>query len=275
MDDVLKRYIAATLIVIVIVMAFELLYSSEWIDWLIVGICIGVIYPCLVSGLFMYLEGRGYNAVNGVDLSHMTESQKRNFASYMGIFMIIGMIIMMISIGMLLTYTIPAIAIMVVSIAIFFIPIVTKEKGAAKQFVEKSVGKKIAVFAICSLIAIVPTVVLENMENKSETVVVEFFDDYFTVKAPMVNKSFDYDKIVDLELDPDFDKGTRISGYHTPTIDSGTYKNGAFGSYTLASYAKVAPCAFFEYEGKYFAFNQSSIELTQSIYDELCQKVKG
>ena len=275
MDDVLKRYIAATLIVIVIVMGFEFIYSSEWIDWLIVGICMLALYPCVASGLYMYLEGRGYRAVNGVDLSYMTEAQKRNFASYMGIFMTVGMILIMISVSMLMTYMIPAIAIMVVSIAIFFIPLVTKDKGAARQFVERSVGKKIAVFAICSLIAIVPAIVLENMENNSETVVVEFYEDNFTVKAPMVNKSFDYDKIVDLELDPNFDKGTRISGYHTPTIDSGTYKNGAFGSYTLASYAKVAPCAFFEYEGKYFAFNQSSAESTQQVYDELCQKVKG
>jgi len=152
-------------------------------------------------------------------------------------------------------------------------PFVMQDRAKSKEFVERSTNAKIAVFLVFSLLAIVPMTVLGTSEFSQETVDVEFMDDKVHIQAPMFNYTFEYDKIEQLEMDPNFDKGTRIGGYSTPTICSGTFKNDAFGNYKLASYTQVNPCIFFLYEGKYYAFNQASAELTEQAFEMLKSKI--
>jgi hypothetical protein len=154
------------------------------------------------------------------------------------------------------------------------VPFVSADSLKQKPFIERTLGRKIAAFIAVSAIVLVPTVGISAMDLTSETVVVEFGDDGFRVKAPMVNEYFEYDKVKDLTLDPNFDKGTRVWGYGTPTISSGTFNNAAFGNYTLASYTEVKPCIFFQYEGKYYAFNLSNNTDTMKAFDQLEMKVK-
>ena len=49
--------------------------------------------------------------------------------------------------------------------------------------------------------------------------------------------------------------------------------NGALGNYKLASYTQVNPCIFFLYEGKYYAFNQGSVEFTEQAFEMLKSKI--
>lgn len=274
MDQVLKRYIAVTLIIIVAVCAMEIIISDDWLDWLIIGVGMCALYPCLVSGLYMYLEGRGAKSINGINLSDFSDTELRNYSSFFGFYMAIGTAVLMIGLGILLNNMIIGIVLMVVSIAVMLVPALTmKERGRKKKFVEKSVSNKVIIFLMVSVLAVVPMVVLENSSFNTETVTVDFGTDSFNVKAPMFDHTFEYDKVEMLGYDPDFDKGTRVIGYATPTISSGTFKNGQFGSYQLASYTKVDTCIFFEYEGKYYAFNQISDRETLEVYEILKSKV--
>jgi len=274
MDQVLKRYIAVTIIVIVAVCSVEFIISDDWLDWLMVGIGMCALYPCLVSGLYMYLEGKGAKSINGIDLSGFSDSELKNYSSFFGFYMAMGSIVLMIGLGVLLNSLIIGIVLMIVSIVIMIGPALTmKERGRKKRFVEKPASHKVMVFLLVSLMAVVPMIVMENSSFNTESVTVDFGTDSFRVKAPMFDHTFEYDKVEMLGCDPDFDKGTRISGYATPTISSGTFKNGQFGSYQLASYTKVDTCIFFEYEGKYYAFNQINDRDTENAYEILKSKV--
>ena len=134
---------------------------------------------------------------------------------------------------------------------------------------------KAAIFMVFTLLAIVPMTALGVSQFSQEVVDVEFLDDEVHIQAQVFNYHFKYESIEDLDIDPEFDKGKRIAGYGTPTICSGTFKNDVFGSYKLASYTQVKPCIFFLYEGKYYAFNQGSDELTQQAYEQLLSHAKG
>jgi len=160
-----------------------------------------------------------------------------------------------------------------VSVAFLLIPIALKEKGKAHVYTEKSKGYKVAVLLTASLVAIGPSIYLLNSDFSSEAIQIEYGDDSFRIQAPMVDKMFDYSKVEDLGIDPNFDKGSRVWGYATTKICSGTFNNAVFGNYTLASFVDVKPCVFFTYEGKYYAFNQSSVELTQAAFDRLAELV--
>ena len=275
MDTRLRNYILATLSVIAISLAVIMLLSVDFMDALLPVIGILVLYPCVIMGVYFYLEGRGYRWINGIDWASMSEQERANACSYIGFYLAIGCVLLGIGLGAVLTNFIIAIILMVVSTIIIIAGCVMPERAMAKKFVERSPSSKAAIFMVFTLLAIVPMTALGVSQFSQEVVDVEFLDDEVHIQAPMFNYHFKYESIEDLDIDPEFDKGKRIAGYGTPTICSGTFKNDAFGSYKLASYTQVKPCIFFLYEGKYYAFNQGSNELTQQAYEQLLSHIKG
>ncbi len=275
MDTRLRNYILATLSIIAISLAVIMLLSVDFMDALLPVIGILVLYPCVIMGVYFYLEGRGYRWINGIDWASMSEQERANACSYIGFYLAIGCVLLGIGLGAVLTNFIIAIILMVVSTIIIIAGCVMPERAMAKKFVERSPSSKAAIFMVFTLLAIVPMTALGVSQFSQEVVDVEFLDDEVHIQAPMFNYHFKYESIEDLDIDPEFDKGKRIAGYGTPTICSGTFKNDAFGSYKLASYTQVKPCIFFLYEGKYYAFNQGSNELTQQAYEQLLSHIKG
>ncbi len=275
MDTRLRNYILATLSIIAISLAVIMLLSVDFMDALLPVIGILVLYPCVIMGVYFYLEGRGYRWINGIDWASMSEQERANACSYIGFYLAIGCVLLGIGLGAVLTNFIIAIILMVVSTIIIIAGCVMPERAMAKKFVERSPSSKAAIFMVFTLLAIVPMTALGVSQFSQEVVDVEFLDDEVHIQAPMFNYHFKYESIEDLDIDPEFDKGKRIAGYGTPTICSGTFKNDAFGSYKLASYTQVKPCIFFLYEGKYYAFNQGSNELTQQAYEQLSSHIKG
>lgn len=274
MDTRLRNYILATLSIIVISLAVIMLLSVDFMDALLPVIGILVVYPCVIMGVYFYLEGKGYRWINGIDWTSMSEQERINACSYVGFYMAIGCVILGIAMGAILSNFIIAIILIVVSIIIIIAGCVMPERAMAKKFVERSPSSKAAIFMVFTLLAIVPMTALGVSQFSQEVVDVEFLDDEVHIQAPMFNYHFNYESIEDLDIDSDFDKGKRIAGYGTPTICSGTFKNDVFGNYKLASYTQVKPCIFFLYEGKYYAFNQGSDELTQQAYEQLLSHVK-
>ena len=268
-----RNYLLATAAVTIITVVAVLLTSDSFLDNLLVIIAVGVTYPCTMLGLYLFLEGKDYRWINGPDWVSMTDQERINAVSYIGIYMVIGCILLGLAIVSMFANFVIGIVLIVVSVVIMVAPILRKDRMRSFHFVQRSTAKKMGIFIAVSVIAIVPCTAIGLSEFTTETVIVEIGEDGLHIKAPMVDKSFDYDKIQDLEIDPDFDKGTRIAGYGTPTICSGTFSNGQFGTYTLASYTKVKPCVFFLYDGDYYAFNQADNEKTQQVYEELLTKI--
>jgi len=269
MDSFSRNFIIATVAVTAASAGFIILTSDSFFDNFLALIAVLVVYPCTMAGLYFFLEGRNHRWINGMDWTSMTERERRNAASYVGLFMTIGCIVLCISVPLTLSSFVLGIILIVCSVVVMLVPFLTQEKAKSKQFVERSAGRKAMIFIAVSVIAIVPTVGVGMLGFSTETVEVEFLDTQIHVRAPMFDYTFDYDTIEDLEMDPDFDKGSRVAGYGTPTISSGTFNNAQFGNYKLASYTQVDPCIFFLYEGKYYAFNQSDDLLTQQVYDRL------
>ncbi|MBR2255198.1 MAG: hypothetical protein IJ856_05240 [Candidatus Methanomethylophilaceae archaeon] len=271
MDHKAKVYAAVTVAVTAIV-CIVLFLVSGGVDSLWMVVTTVALYPCVAFGLYMYLEGEGARHINGIDLSKMNEDELRNYCSTVGLFMVVSMVLLTVSIALILKWMVVAVLLIVVSMALVFVPFVRKGWAVSRPFKSGSVARKATVFAVFTLLAVVPTIVSNSIEG-GNAVTVEFSENGFSVKAPMVDRTFEYSKVTMLELDPDFDKGSRMMGYGTSTICSGTFRNDAFGSYTLASYTKVQPCVFFEYEGRYFAFNQSSAADTEDVYQRLVSHV--
>ena len=273
MDSVLRNYVLGALLAIVAVIAYVLLTKQEAVDSFMVFIVALVTYPLAVVGLYMFLEGKGHRYINGMDWSSMNDRERLNAVSYLGRYMIVSMILLSFSLVIMMNSFIIGIILLVCSIIVVVIPVIRQDTAKATAYISRGATTKVSAFLVVTAICIVPSIVLSDIGWSSDTVTVEFEENKLHVSAPMVNKYFDYDKIEELEIDPDFDKGTRIGGYGTPTICSGKFSNDVFGRYTLASYTKVQPCVFFKYDGEYFAFNQADDELTQAAYETLVQKV--
>ena len=272
MKTITRNYILATVVIIAISLLF-IAMTLKPIDMIIPIVCV-LFYPCIIMGLYMFMEAGGSDYINGMGIESLPPEAKRNATSYIGLYMVISMILCEISI-MLIMYVrwYIWVAVMVIAIIICFVPYLRKSRIISHPFKERSNAVKVCAFAIVSIVCIVPPLVLTNIEGTAGEIEIEFLDDQLHIKAPMVNKYLDYSDIDYAEIDPDFDKGSRIAGYATPSIRSGTYRNAEFGSYTLASYTKVDTCVFLQYHGDYYAFNQSSDEATQEAYEMLKSKL--
>ena len=269
MDSVLRNYVLGTLLAIIIVMVYLVLTTKDFIDSLMAIVVTLGIYPLVIVGLYMFLEGKGHRTINGVDWSSMNDRERQNMVSYLGRFMIVSMIVLSLALAFVLGSFIVSIVLIVCSVVIVLIPIAKQETGMQTAFVSRGTTTKVAAFLCVTVLCVVPPLVISSLGISSETITLEFGEDGLQIYAPMADNYFDYDKIEELEIDMEFDKGSRIAGYGTPTISSGKFSNDVFGRYVLASYTQVQPCAFFKYEGQYYAFNQADDDLTVAAFEKL------
>lgn len=66
-----------------------------------------------------------------------------------------------------------------------------------------------------------------------------------------------------------FDIGKRDTGLGTLKMNLGTYSNGELGKYKLYSYSAVGAFVVVKYSNKVLVFNQSTVEDTERLYNEL------
>ncbi len=273
MDEAVKRYALVTIAIAVIVIVIRMLTTETWLDWFLMAINMLCIYPIVAFGAYCFLEGKGYRSVNGIDFSSLTENQKHSVMQSVGLYMMIGGVVMMVAMGCLMVNVILLLVMIFIGTVIMIIPFLRIESIKGKQFVERTRNSKIMIFAVVSLVAIVPTYILMDGQYSMDSIEVQFEDDRIVVNAPMSGFDIEYEDITYVGYDPEFDKGVRLVGYGTPTIKSGQYQNAQFGGYTLASYTKVKPCVYIEVGERYYAFNQSDEEKTEAAYQELLSRV--
>ncbi len=80
-------------------------------------------------------------------------------------------------------------------------------------------------------------------------------------------------EITSVEYVDSFEIGSRQFGMGTYKMASGTYSNEKYGSYKLYSYAKVNAFIIIHYGDKILVFNQSDIQSTKNIYNQV-KKIK-
>jgi len=233
--------------------------------------------PIIAFGMYMWATGRGQMWINGVNWKALDDDQANRTVRLLGL--IIALLCVALYASMVLIFYDLTIALvsMVVAIAAFMYPIyyVNSKKYRAKPAKEPrfSANAMIAISVAVIIASAAPALLMSEFVGDG-TIKANVTDDFVSIEGPMFPlKEFDYDKIDDIILDSNFDKGRRTNGFGTSTIQSGHFSNGTLGDYMLASYAQVKPCIVIEYEGEHYAFNQSTVELTQKLFDDIKDKM--
>jgi len=90
------------------------------------------------------------------------------------------------------------------------------------------------------------------------------------VSAPMVDVTIEIDNITSVEYRTEFRAGSRTSGFGTPVVNSGSFRNDELGDYTLAALANVNAFILVKHtSGKDLVFNVGSVDETHAFYDRL------
>ncbi len=275
MEPTSKPYAALAILVPTLVIVFGLIRGWSWFSLLFSAIILFSCFPIVCAGLCMWLHGSGYRFLNvGVDWKSMDEKKRREVASRWGLWMAIGTVILIWGTAFLMLNLVIGIILMAAGTILMVLPFA---KGAAKgsPVPNWSRGKRIVVVAAFTLLTAVPFAFVMDggAGSMSNSVDISLGDDSFTVKAPFFDHSFSYDEIDDCQYFEDFQKGRRVMGYSDGTISSGRYDNDLFGRYELASYTKIKPCIAISVGGEIYAFNQSSKDLTESLYQSLLDKI--
>lgn len=221
-----------------------------------------------------FSDGAG-RYING--FGNLSPEVRNRFAKFYGIYIIIGMFLITLSLSFFgMGQMLPGFLLIALSVFVFFYPIrYCSNKVMSKKIpLENSSYKvKASVCVLTATVLLIPLPICDYVFDDSNAVSLEFGESDFTVKAPMFNHTFSYSEVAGLTYDSDFDKGIRVFGYGGSDICSGKFKNDSFGKYELAAYTNVKPCIVFSVNGDMFAFNQKSIDLTLSAYNELCDCV--
>ena len=248
-------------------------------DWFLPLIAVWIFYPMMCVGFYMAKERTGSRWINGVDFSKYSEPEIGDLMCMFGLGMSLGSAVLMLSISFIamssvgIYVTIIGIA---VALACFLLPLALGRPGRVRKMPELTAGMTVTLVIGMSVVAVVPSMLMA--EGSVYGVEVEFGEDEFTVDAPMEHWSFKYHEIEELALYPDFDKGSRVVGYATLKISSGTYRTdffdpGAYLKYDLASYTAVKMCVTFWVDGHLYAFNLSDEASTMAAYAELENRV--
>ena len=102
MDHVVRNYSVAGISVVLVTMLCQLLISTDFLNLILAAVIMLCGYLCVVLGLYMYFEGRGSKGINGIDFSQYDEHQKKNLLSYVGLYIVIASILMMIGIALIM-----------------------------------------------------------------------------------------------------------------------------------------------------------------------------
>ena len=236
----------------------------------IIAFCV---IPIVAFGMYMWVSGRGQMWINGVNWKALDEYQSKRAVRLMGLSMAvfgIGLYLSFMFIAESLTIFILLIVILIVGLLVFLVYVNTKKfRSRPAKEPKMSQSTMLAVSMIVIFASVIPAFMMTDVFGDGN-INVNVTDDYVSVEGPMFKyREFNYDEIDECWLDKNFEKGKRINGYGTSNIKSGHFENSSFGRYMLASYAKVTPCIVISMDGEIYAFNQSTVEETQDVYDKL------
>ena len=107
----------------------------------------------------------------------------------------------------------------------------------------------------------------------SGKITISYSKDSFTVDSTYDSLlSVEYDSIESLEYRENFDFGSRIFGFSSAKLLSGSFQNDEFGTYTLYSYTNSDAVVIIKSGNKILVIGGIDSAATKEIYDTLMQK---
>lgn len=98
-------------------------------------------------------------------------------------------------------------------------------------------------------------------------------DSSFKIKATFwPDKEVEYSKIDSIACRDNFDKGTRTSGFGSPRLSMGLFRNNEFGYYTLYSYTDAEEYIVMEIDEKVLVIGLKNADETQEVYQSIQAK---
>ena len=135
-------------------------------------------------------------------------------------------------------------------------------------------SKSTKIIVIASLIFTALLLVFCAVLTFTGDVNVTYQDDSFTVgSAYWQDLTVDYDAIVAIEYREKDDPGSRVSGFGTPRLLMGNFRNNEFGNYTRYSYTECTSCVVITLEGKTLVISGTDPTSTKTIYDTIQAKI--
>ncbi len=104
----------------------------------------------------------------------------------------------------------------------------------------------------------------------------DFGDESFTVNATgWSDLTVEYSAVESIEYRENFDIGRRISGFGTPLLSMGMFKNDEFGTYTVFAHNNAKAFVIIESDEKVLVFANKDTEVTKDFYEKLTEKTGG
>lgn len=282
-----KPYIAIGLILPSFVLA--VLFIAKDLDIWSIFLAVVLLYcffPVVMMGVYMWVTGNGHRWINGPDWTKMSKTTIVQGTRVVGLAMAVAMAAIMLGVSILFAEigkntTIGVLAMIIGTVACIAITAYSVATVSKKSFEEKwriqspKAPSRNSVIIVTGLLALsmVPIGYAVSEMGTDGTINITINDEDFTVTGPMFDHTFVYSEVDLFYLDENFEKGKRKMGYGTSTIKSGKFQNSQFGDYELASYAKIIPCVVIMVDSEYYAFNQSSDDLTHALYQKLQEKI--
>ena len=247
------------------------------------GILPAIISPVLSVvmsiGIVMWANGAGSNHISGLNWESMNDDQKSYACSVMGLCMAIGVTLIGCAVPMVMMEPMGVMwfALLISSgVIVMFAGMIWVLNGTRigdRKYRPKSATAVWGLF-IMLLFAIISVPIMITEAEGASNVTVDLGDDKIAVRAPLTEFSIAYSDISSVELDDDFDIGTKTSGFSDMRISAGTYRNSTLGTYRLAAYDACAYMIVIHTNGgSHYAFNQSSAYDTMSLYDDIMAKL--
>jgi len=99
-------------------------------------------------------------------------------------------------------------------------------------------------------------------------------DDSVTIDATMLHRDILYTDISSADLRDNMDYGTRISGFSSNLVDTGTFNSVEFGNYTLSLNKDTSKCIVLHLNSaEVVAFNVKGNDATSDFYADLLSRI--
>ncbi|HHT75539.1 MAG TPA: DUF3784 domain-containing protein [Methanomassiliicoccaceae archaeon] len=284
---ILILLIAAGLLIPAALTGLMILDGGDAIDITFQSILLFTLFPIIALSAYMWLTGKGAMFIAGYNTSprHVREQyDTERLAKFVGKLVFFSVILMLLAMEsiFLLTEAWPFWVLLSAGMAIIIGGIVymntggrfLKEGATDPKLLRTEEDKKRerqTLYALLVLGAIITAVIVIVLVLVAPAggVDASLQDDGLKVDAPMVNKLIPYDQIDSVELRDDLDIGRRVGGFGGTNIRSGNFNNDEFGRYVLASYNDVPLHIVVRHSGGILAFNLSTVEDTQAMFEDL------
>ncbi len=128
---------------------------------------------------------------------------------------------------------------------------------------------------LITAIAVPLTLIIVAVLMLTGKVSVTFEAESFVVEASFSDTlRIPYEIIDSVEFREEFSAGSRYTGFGSPILSTGIFKNAEFGQYTLYAYTRGAGCVVVRQEEKVLVLVGRTMEETEAIYQSLLARIE-